>query len=875
MWNRIKVSPRKTAKSSVSGLSDPKARFDVTKDACSELLKQIKAEIRQYDSVCQSLLTLMDVFHEESGDSVCIRYFVSQECWQLLCSRFKEFPCSVLPRMCALIRNIMDNDQSGIVSRDKNFVLGVTAWLRAMISCRIDRHCEETFSELLFVISSKLRKEPQGLVKWFQLLGILERQQSKLADYPLFSLLLDYIYHEGKVGEYARTGLLYLIEVISSSEELERWMIKSDLSTLMASGLGALYSQLNRGVTKSSLLLVEEPPIIALSNDSRMKHELSIANSQISLNENPVPVMDPESKHNMVAFLSYLQFWQDMITHCQSEKLADCLLGHFDILFLRQLLYPSLIQSTDNEGGYSVSVLTVLRLILQILEHNQLSQLIICYFLGIPLSKDYAGAARASQGTVDALLSGEDGNPLLTLKDVVFSGLESANPQMVTATLQLLSCLMRKYFPYVQGTLLTVTLDHQISVPYQVVSRELKILRNILTDLEQNGHMPLGEYESDMELRILNTPFLLPGQSVSLLPDEQQRLDATNNSLLARVGISLKRHKVRPEDRLMERVFQLFCKYYGNATEVNLALTGFLVDLGSSCWTSLREWALSDGHIGTKINDKDILNNCKFLRILKDLADQYQHYSVIVDQFDSGLLEFEQNLKVGHDINDALNVGPDGGNLYERNGISDDDDLEDTDEENSDGHSEDAVNNDNFEDDENERELMVTPTRSIRRSLSSLTLGFRSQSRSSSRPKSSPKVTDQFGTLPRRLVSKALNGRSIGRTSDVEPDRNSPATILFSQGVGSGADSRHQRRSDPFMSDTLLSKIASKVQLIPGPSDEIFLPLSARLVHPESAQVPRISLSQLFGNIIILREFVKEIEALVRVRAWLVESNTM
>jgi Retinoic acid induced 16-like protein len=65
-------------------------------------------------------------------------------------------------------------------------------------------------------------------------------------EFPLFYLLIDYVHHEGKVGDFARTGLLYIIEAASSSADLEKWIVESDLATLMASGLGALYSQLSR-----------------------------------------------------------------------------------------------------------------------------------------------------------------------------------------------------------------------------------------------------------------------------------------------------------------------------------------------------------------------------------------------------------------------------------------------------------------------------------------------------------------------------------------------------------------------------------------------------------------------------------------------------
>lgn len=111
--------------------------------------------------------------------------------------------------------------------------------------------------ELLFAIAAKIRLQPEILPVWFtsRNFGESEMQTDETSkftgathkeDFPLFYLLIDYVHHEGRVGDFARTGLLYIIESASHSEELERWIVESDLATLMATGLGALYSQLSR-----------------------------------------------------------------------------------------------------------------------------------------------------------------------------------------------------------------------------------------------------------------------------------------------------------------------------------------------------------------------------------------------------------------------------------------------------------------------------------------------------------------------------------------------------------------------------------------------------------------------------------------------------
>ena len=103
--------------------------------------------------------------------------------------------------------------------------------------------------ELLFGIATKIRLQPEILPAWFTSRpqgkdGTNTRTQRN--DFPLFYLLIDYVHHEGRSGDFARTGLLYTIEAAALSSELETWVIESDLATLMASGLGALYSQLSR-----------------------------------------------------------------------------------------------------------------------------------------------------------------------------------------------------------------------------------------------------------------------------------------------------------------------------------------------------------------------------------------------------------------------------------------------------------------------------------------------------------------------------------------------------------------------------------------------------------------------------------------------------
>ena len=55
----------------------------------------------------------------------------------------------------------------------------------------------------------------------------------------------------------------------------------------------------------------------------------------------------PEFRGHINTFLSYLLFWQDVLEHCHSREVKQTLLGHFQILFLQQLLYMFLQAHTD------------------------------------------------------------------------------------------------------------------------------------------------------------------------------------------------------------------------------------------------------------------------------------------------------------------------------------------------------------------------------------------------------------------------------------------------------------------------------------------------------------------------------------------------
>lgn len=47
----------------------------------------------------------------------------------------------------------------------------------------------------------------------------------------------------------------------------------------------------------------------------------------------------PEFRQHMSTFLSDLMLWQDVLEHCTSAEIKRTLLDHFEILFLKQVLW--------------------------------------------------------------------------------------------------------------------------------------------------------------------------------------------------------------------------------------------------------------------------------------------------------------------------------------------------------------------------------------------------------------------------------------------------------------------------------------------------------------------------------------------------------
>ncbi|CAD6565524.1 MAG: hypothetical protein ASARMPRED_007304 [Alectoria sarmentosa] len=458
---------------------------------------------------------------------------------------------------------------------------------------------EGSIVEVLFAIASKIRLQPNLLPTWFRPNPTAEERDlgphsSKDMDvFPLFYLTLDYVHHDGRVGDFARTGLLYIIESASQSEALERWIVESDLATLMASGLGALYSQLSRKLvvsfTKDTI-----PTILSFSETPRPKTP-SDAEKTTS----------PDLQAHLATFLSYLVFWQDVLEHCGSEDVKRSLLDHFKFLFLQQLLYPSLMESSDVDGGSSVAVLTYLRCIIESIDNPELMSLTLQYLLAIPdIPEDERKPARPTtlarrrkSQTLITSLAQDEVKPmpdLFTLVDLVLTSLQSYNQQTVTATLRLISVILRSQHQFAMSAMIKT--QYSGDLPVRTIgahNRDTDLLFEMAEDLIFHDDLR-DSYDAHLEdaRTLLEThccsPSLLPlpvsqmGPKNVIFTHFEERFD------------SLRPHSIKADDPLLAALISLLEDFLVNDIATNMGLTQVFATLLSCGNTRLEYWLLQE-----------------------------------------------------------------------------------------------------------------------------------------------------------------------------------------------------------------------------------------------------------------------------------------
>ena len=562
--------------------------------------------------------------------------------------------------------------------------------------------------------------------------------------------------------------------------------------------------------------------------------------------------------------------------------------------------YPSLIESSDVDGGSSVAVLTYLRCVIESIDHAELLHVTLQYLLAIPdkiqediipLRPTTLAQRRKSQTLISNLAQGQE-KPmpdLFTLVDLIQTSLQSHSQQTVTATLRLVSVLLRSQHQYAISSIIkNQPIGHD--VPFRTMAthnRDTTILFSLAEDLIE--HDDLGEmYETHVQdARVLLEAHCCSARLLAL-PDAA---GADFQSIKEHSG-SVQPHLIRPDDPLIKSLVSLLEDFLVNDIGTNLSLTQAFSTLASCGNTRLEFWLLGDpvqhGDISiqetasdddlddsdnddtipiNKGDDTDLASSEVTLKpvnlerptqelkgttnvtspvfaALEDLVQQVERFRRDIREFDTYLTERRHVFRVGEDIEKAVaNDLPPSRTSQESSRPS---------------HSR---------------------VRSVPQ-IGSLSKRLMSETSSANASRSSSPRGRQLNDPPSSTLAGRLNHLRISRS----PSPSKPASTTFSPSPlqkdavpsGSNSSTPPKRAITPIgPADALRQNIKLKIKSSSHRNDTPDMTSETSSIRSESVtaetktadETREVTLSHILTNVIILQEFILEIAAIVQVRA--------
>lgn len=360
--------------------------------------------------------------------------------------------------------------------------------------------------------------------------------------------------------------------------------------------LGASYSQLPR-----KIIIVHPPegPVPTLLSADDSSQVVSLTNI-----DEYERTDSPAFSDALENFLRYLGFWQDVLAHCSSTRIRLSLLETFKALFLRQLLYPSLLESSE---GDSVAILTYLRIILEVLEHEDLGHVMLSYLMGDtkepPTVSKRRSHRRASTKNLLRALPSDDSlataPELFSAADLIMGNLKARREERVIATLRLASTLLKRNCGYTINTLLRTTAHPGKQVTIGHHEKEMELFLGLISPagLAEQGSQSFDAYVQDAYVNLETHPCADHILHTLVSPRKPSKAPTVTF------------HSIRPDDQLMRDLLRLFSSFFTNCVELNLWLTRVIVDLCSCHYRSAEGWLLFKPEDGYLEDDDEIFIN--------------------------------------------------------------------------------------------------------------------------------------------------------------------------------------------------------------------------------------------------------------------------
>jgi hypothetical protein len=266
--------------------------------------------------------------------------------------------------------------------------------------------------------------------------------------------------------------------------------------------------------------------------------------------------------------------------------------------------YPSLLESSDIDGGSSVAVLTYLRRVLESLDHPDMINLILHYLLALPdtpLTKRSGSTTSVSDArkrksmdlaTLMAEKPESAATPLLfNLVDLILGCLRSRNQQTIHVTLQLVSAILRRHHRYAVMTLLKTDVlpgkitNRTVGAHEQEIEYMMALAGSIggQDNFDAMYENVLGDIMTRVEGHPCSLKMVAPRGSVS---------NAAAGALDSLPGAprEVREHALRPDDPLLNSLLDVLDTFFINPVETNLSVTETVIDLAVCGYMSIEGW---------------------------------------------------------------------------------------------------------------------------------------------------------------------------------------------------------------------------------------------------------------------------------------------
>lgn len=317
-------------------------------------------------------------------------------------------------------------------------------------------------------------------------------------EFLLFNYLLRFLHREGRIGDFARAGLLFLMDVAMSAGDnsvdnasdpmtdaalaLAEYVLDGDFSDVLSAGLGAVYSVLpSKLAVRPDLSQSNSGMVLGMStNGPDERNEQKGFEHEQDQSLGPDNTSSPDVKARLDHFVKLLNFFKDVLrrnetanidlapTSLVGAAIVQSILNAVRSVFLENILYTSILECSDVDGS-AVAVMTYIDIMIRTWAGSQLGDMLMEFLMNEDeddsrrshlRSLDYT---RKEKNRIKKLRRKSSAMAFLemeapdarrkqseyitsvgrfTLKDLIFSNLRSSFPRSVTSALHLLQTLL-------------------------------------------------------------------------------------------------------------------------------------------------------------------------------------------------------------------------------------------------------------------------------------------------------------------------------------------------------------------------------------------------------------------------------------------------